>query len=184
MNDRSLLWLGDYSYFKPNVETLPVACLSLMQYGCTIDRLLHKIVFSDPALGPVYMLKTDVSDGFYGIGIRPEDAPKLGLILLSGANEEPIVATPITLRLGWETSPPLFCADTETEADLENEFLRSHQPSRPHKLDNRSEAISPPLAPPLAKGHTQLTSNPYPRRPKAKLLAYVDVFVDDFLGLA
>ena len=46
------------------------------------------------------------------------------------------------------------------------------------------EAIAPPPAPPLAQEHAQLTRNPYLRRPKAKLLAYMDVFVDDFLGLA
>ena len=32
--------------------------------------------------------------------------------------------------------------------------------------------------------HTILTRDPYLRRPKAKLLAYMDVFVDNFLGLA
>ena len=51
-----------------------------MQYGCTLDGLLRKIVFADPALGPVYILKADVSDGLYHIGVRPEDASKLGLI--------------------------------------------------------------------------------------------------------
>ena len=57
-----------------------------MQYGRALDRLLREIVFADPALVPVYILKADVSDGFYGIGIRPEDAPKIGLIFPSGAN--------------------------------------------------------------------------------------------------
>ena len=64
------------------------------------------------------------------------------------------------------------------------EDLRSHQPSRPHKLDNRAETVAPRPAPHLAKEHTILTRDPYLRRPKAKLLAYVDVFVDKFLGLA
>ena len=57
-----------------------------MQYGRALDRLLHEIVFADPVLGPVYLLKADVSDGFYRIGLRPKDAPKLGLIFLSGAD--------------------------------------------------------------------------------------------------
>ena len=46
-----------------------------MQYGRALDRLLRKILFADPALGPLYLLKADVSDGFYRIGLRPEDAP-------------------------------------------------------------------------------------------------------------
>ena len=37
---------------------------------------------------------------------------------------------------------------------------------------------------PLATEHTKLTRNPYLRRPRSKLVAYMDVFVDDFLGLA
>ena len=39
-------------------------------------------------------------------------------------------------------------------------------------------------APPLAEKHAKLTRDPYLRHPKVKLLAYVDVFIDGFLGLA
>ena len=60
--DRRPSWPSDYSYFKTNAETLPVACLSSMQYGRALDRLLRKIFFGEPALGPVYMFKADVSD--------------------------------------------------------------------------------------------------------------------------
>ena len=98
--DRRPHWLGDYIYFKTNAETLPVACLSSMQYSCALDCLLRELVFADPALGPVYMLKTEVLDGFYRIGIRPEDAPKLGLIFPSGADEDLMVAIPLTLTIG------------------------------------------------------------------------------------
>ena len=44
--------------------------------------------------------------------------------------------------------------------------------------------VAPPPAPPLAAEHTKLTHNHYMRRPKEKLLTYVEVFVDEFLGLA
>ena len=65
--DRKPRWLGDYSYYKTNSETLPVACLSTMQYIHALDRLLREIVFAGPALGLVYILKADVSEGFYRI---------------------------------------------------------------------------------------------------------------------
>ena len=71
-----------------------------MKYGRALDRLLHKIVFADPALGYVYLLKADISDGFYRIGLRPEDAQKLGLILPTGTDEEPMVANPLTFPMG------------------------------------------------------------------------------------
>ena len=82
--DRGPRWLGDYSFFKTNAKTLPIACLSAMQYGRALDRLIREIVYADPALGYVYLLKADVSHGFYRIGLRPTDAPKLGLIFPSG----------------------------------------------------------------------------------------------------
>ena len=85
--DRRPCWLGDYIYFKTNSETLPIACLSAMQYGRALDSLIREIVYADPALVYIYLLKADASDGFYLIGLRPEDAPKLGLILPSGKEE-------------------------------------------------------------------------------------------------
>ena len=155
-----------------------------MKYGRALDRLIRQIVYADPALGYVYLLKAYVSDGFYRIGLRPEDAPKLGLIFPSGKEEEPMVAIPLTLPMGWKNSPPLFCTATETVADLANEALSTHQPSKQHLQENRAEAIEPPPAPLLTQEHAKLTRDPYLWRPNAKLLAYVDVFVDDFLGLA
>ena len=102
-------------------------------------------------MGPIYILKANVSDGFYLIGLLPEEAPKLGIIFPSGVDEEPMLAIPLTLPMGWKNSPPLFCTATETVADLANEAFRSHQPSKTHKLDKRAEAVAPLQAPPLAK---------------------------------
>ena len=34
----------------------------------------------DPDLGPFYVMKSDVSDGFYPIALESKDAPKLGLV--------------------------------------------------------------------------------------------------------
>ena len=118
-----------------------------MQYGQALDRLIREIVYADLALGYVYLLKADVSDGFYRIGLRPTDAPKLGLIFTSGKEEEQMVAIPLTLPMGWENSPPLFFTATETAADLSNKALRTHQPSKQHLLDIRAEAVEPPPAP-------------------------------------
>ena len=125
-----------------------------------------------------------MSDGFYHIGLLPEEAPKLGIIFPSGVDEEPMLAIPLTLPMGWKNSPPLFCTATETVADLANETLRSHQPSKPHKPDQRAESVAPPPAPPLAKEHAQLICDPYLRQNNGKLLACVDVFVEKFLGLS
>ena len=46
-------WLGDYSFFKTNAKNLPIACLSAMQYGRELDRLIREIVYAESALGYV-----------------------------------------------------------------------------------------------------------------------------------
>ena len=68
------LWLGDYSFNPINAETLPICDFSAMQYGRCLDRLLREIVYADPKLGLVHMIKADVSNSFYRMGLRPSDA--------------------------------------------------------------------------------------------------------------
>ena len=173
-----------YSFNPINAETLPICDLSAMHYGRCLDRLLREILYADPKLGPVHMIKADVSDSFNRIGLRPSDATKLGLVFPSTAGEEDLVAIPLTLPMGWKNSPPIFCTATETVADLTNEALQAHAPTLPQKLDNRAEAVWVEPAPSLNKQLGSLPRNPYLGRKNSQLLQYVDVFVEDFLGLA
>ena len=83
-----------------------------MQYGPCLDRLLREIVYADPKLGPVHMIKANVSNRFYRIGLRPSDAAKLGLVFPSEAGEEDLVAILLTLPIGWKNSPPIFFTET------------------------------------------------------------------------
>ena len=78
--DRRPRWLGDYSYSNLKSKTLPIAALSSMQYGRDLDHLIGKIIIADPTLGPVHVLKADVSDSFYRICLRPICDPRLGLV--------------------------------------------------------------------------------------------------------
>ena len=116
-------WLGNYSFNPIKDETLPICDLSAMQYGRCLDCLLQKIVYADPELGPVHMIKADVSDGFYRIGLCPSDATKLGLVFPSEAGDKDLVAILLTLPMGWKNSPPIFCTAMETVSDLANESL-------------------------------------------------------------
>ena len=141
-------------------------------------------MYANPKLGPVHIIKADVSDSFYRIGLRPSNAAKLGLVFPSEAGEEDLVAIPLTLPMGWKNSSPIFCTATETVSDLANEALRAHAPTLPHKLDNRAEAVWVEPASSLNKQLGALPRYPYLGRKNSQLLQYVDVFVDDFLGLA
>ena len=111
--DRRPCWLGDYSFNPINAKTLPICDLSTMQYGRCLDSLLREIVYADPKLGPGHMIKADVSDGFYRIGLRPSDAAKLGLVFSSEAGEEDLVAILLTMPMGWKNLPPIFCTASQ-----------------------------------------------------------------------
>ena len=72
----------------------------------------------------------------------------------------------------------------EIVTDLANTSLLCNQPSQNHKLDNQTEAVvildSRPFQPPLSG----LSRDPYLRCSNTNHMAYVDVFVNEFLGLA
>ena len=76
-HERRPRWICDYSFSNINFEALELFAKETMQYGHALDRLLRKILLSDPDLGPVYMHKIDVSDGFYRIHLSLLDIPKL-----------------------------------------------------------------------------------------------------------
>jgi hypothetical protein len=134
----------DYSFSDLNQETVRIAPLDAMQFGHTLPRLLRHIVLANPAQGPVHLIKVDIADGFYRIGLRPLDVPKLGVALPVGASEPQLVAFPITLPMGWTNSPPIFCAATETIADLANMALWRGGDPGPHRLEALAATPAPP----------------------------------------
>ena len=74
--DRRPHWLGNYIHFKTDAKTLPVACLSAMQYGRALDRLLREIVFADPDLGYVHLFYRPTSPmGFTASGYAQKMRP-------------------------------------------------------------------------------------------------------------
>ena len=160
-----------------------------MQFGHVLDRILCEILFTDPKLGPVYLMKLDIADGFYQINLSINDIPKLGVVFPSHQGEEPLVALPLVLLMGWKNSPPVFCAATETSADLANRRLQdTSNHFAPHSLDHQAARLD------FARGaqpslHTSNQSLPQPlqRDPSlpynGKHLKYVDVFVNNFIAL-
>ena len=117
-----------------------------MQFGNTLPRLVRHLVLADPKHGPTQLIKVDIADGFYRIGLRPCDVPKLGVMYLGYPGEPPLVAFPITLPMGWTNSPPLFCSATETIADLANEAILKWRHPQPHRLDSIASTPAPVLA--------------------------------------
>ena len=143
-----------------------------MQYGHDLQCLIREVVISDPALGPVHVLKADARYGFYRISLRPTDTPNMGLVFTSyGEDEELVVIATI------------FCTVTETVEDIANSVLRCNTPALPHSLDDIAKAIVREAPPTLHPVLTGLTRDLYLRRANANPTAYVDIFVGDLLKL-
>jgi hypothetical protein len=100
--------------------------------------------------------------------------------------------SPFRCRFPWGGSnpPPYFCAASETIADLANANI--HKRFLPHRLDALADTPPPSQSPGELYPINLVPSTPQPpgapreppsaTRPRKKL-AYVDVYVDDFLGL-
>ena len=150
-----------------------------MQWGRTLHRILWYAHTADNHHGPVLMSKTDLSDGFYQLHLTPSGALKLAVPFISPSGEMQ-VAIPTRLPMGWTESPPAFSAVTETIADLVNKKLEAGGAIPPiHPLETL--ASTPVPVPEPAATDLFRVQDTGPLRPP---LAYVDVYVDDFVKLA
>jgi hypothetical protein len=178
--------ISDYSYFDVNKDTLNIAPAEAMQFGRTLWRLLYRIHHANDKFGPVYMSKVDLSDGFYRLWLRPEDTMRLAVLFPSRPNEPNLIGIPMTNPMGWVSSPPNFCACTETVADLANVGINdkgamTRARVTPHRLDLVSESQPAPEDTPT------ITTTSIPAlestTPFRKPIKYWDIYVDDFCGL-
>ena len=85
------------------------------------------MVIADPSLRPVYVLNSDVIDGFYRIALQSADGPKIGLVFPFDEQREDKSAILFTFPMGCKHSPPIFCMTTEKVMDLANTALRSNK---------------------------------------------------------
>jgi hypothetical protein len=85
--DRRLQTISDYSFFLVNEDTMDLAPAESMQFGRALWRILNAIARANPDLGPVYLSKVDIADGFYQIWVRSADFAKLGVLLPTRSGE-------------------------------------------------------------------------------------------------
>jgi hypothetical protein len=142
--DRRPRTISDYSLFGVNHETLALSPAECMQFGKALWRVLRHLKSANPHLGPVYLSKIDIADGFYRIWVRASDVPKLVVLFPSTNGEEYLIGFPLALPMGWTESPNIFTAATETVTDLANNSLAARTPFGPHPLEVLSEAPPPP----------------------------------------
>ena len=190
----------DYTYFDLNLETLPLAPAEAMQFGKALLCLLQKILHSNPRFWPICMSKIDIADGFYCLWVRADDVPKLAMLFPNRPGEEPLIALPHVLPMGWRESPPYFSMSTQTVTDLANAGLPSSTKQPPHWLDALAE--TPPATTTTTSANPKNCSTPTNNQQKAhpnsvplrkpnksdvrlhtRPTSYWDACVDDFIGL-
>lgn len=186
-HDRQPRTIVDYTYSGVNTETQSLAPKEAMQFGKALTRILTKIVRVDACHGPVKLIKVDVADGFYQIHLAPQHIPSLGVAFPPTPSGTQLVAFPLVLPMGWVESPPLFCVATETIADLANASLQQGISVPPHRLRALADTPAPPFEIPRPPELTTFESTALPNHPVGpcrRPLKYVDVYVDNFIGLA
>ena len=174
--------ISDYSYWLLNDETLKLAPEGAMQFGSAPQRMADDIMRANPKFGPVHMLKNDMSDGFYRIGITSSGSLKLAVILPANLipGQPQLVALPLVLPMGWTDSPPWFCAYTETVADLTNEDLRRNKRFQPHPSAELAGAADFKVEDAHA---TRTIPKSHKNRLLKRPLRKVEIFVDDFISM-
>ena len=96
--DRWDLIVIDYTWNGVNEDTRCLAPDS-MQFGHVLQRILQHMYDADPRHGPIYMMKVDIADGFYRVGLDPEDVPSLGVYPPPGPDGKTMVAFPLVLPM-------------------------------------------------------------------------------------
>jgi hypothetical protein len=107
----------------------------VMQFGGALPRILWLLRHADPAKGPAYLAKFDIADRFYRLFLDPDDATKLAVLMPCYDDEPQLVVIPLSLTMGWVSSPPTFCAASEMATDLANAALFCHTVP-PHRLED------------------------------------------------
>lgn len=139
-HDRRARLVVDHTWFFVNCDTLGIAPMESMQFGMALPRIAYRTRHRNPRYGAPRMAKFDVTDGFYQMHLRPEDAPTLCTILPRYEGEPQLVAIPLVLTMGWVNSPPIFSALTETICDITNDRMYRHH-SPPHRLEPLVEPL-------------------------------------------
>jgi len=135
----------DYTFTGVNQGSAPLAPMQAMQFGSTINRVLQRIAYANPAFGPVLRSNFDLSDGYYRVPLSPSAALQLAVVLPPLMGKQALIGIPLVLPMGWKYSLPFFCAYTETATDLANQQFSTMAHTCPHPLEATINSISVPV---------------------------------------
>ena len=114
----------DYTFSGVNEATVKLAPLESIQFGKALDRIIQKAADAYPQHGTVNLSKYDLADAFMRVGLSLSMILKLAVAVpTTSPDEDPLIAVPMVLPMGWMESPPTFCTVTVTIADLANALI-------------------------------------------------------------
>ena len=79
-----------------------------IQFGHALNLILGQLLLDNRELGSVYLMKFDIVDGFYHIGLNIEYINCLGVIFPMYPVEEPLIYFPLIVSHGMEKQPFWF----------------------------------------------------------------------------
>ena len=169
--------------YRDSVNTLTdpnAAPLKAMtQLGAALPRIIYHVATAKEEDGPILFCKLDIKDGFWRMCV-PEANEETFCYVLPPANpsEEVMIVVPAALQMGWISSPPFFCAATETGRDVA-ERLRVMPCLPEHPLEDKmiDVTILQRLGSPQ-----HWSKNTFAQR-LHKLFYLFEVYVDDYCAL-
>ena len=142
----------------------------MIQFGACLPRFLQTIWEVDPAEGNVLLSKWDISYTFHRCPIRAEHIGAFTYVVPPLPSDTTIIlCINLVLPMGWVNSPDMFCAASETVADIANGYI----------LDTTSAFL---IYPPTANTYTMA---PDPTTSSARLQCkevYMDALLSTTLG--
>lgn len=168
-----------YSGVDPN--TIAPVSIASMQHDRASERHLRHILLADPHYGHVYLMKHDMADCYYYLGLIIKDIPRLAVAFPSEQHQDPRVALTLVLSMGWKNSGHAFCTTTKTIVDIMNTCIINNKQQHLHPLDTIAKTMYHNHEPetitsnPHQKPHNFPEHNTLLYRSSPKRAAYVDV---------
>ena len=105
-----------------DTTTLSAPSIPVKEIGKVLPRLLQ-YMHDTPRGVHVLFTKLDISDGFWRLVVRNEDAFNFAYVLPQPSQEPVRLVIPAAVQMGWVESPGYFCSVTESARDLTQHFI-------------------------------------------------------------
>ena len=143
------------------------------QLGHALQRIIYCMATA-PEGKKIYAAKWDIKDGFWRMVCEEGAEYNFAYVLPSVDGSPPKLVIPTSLQMGWLESPGYFCAGSETARDVMELYAETHLGALPtHKFEHFTQVSDDYHAlPTILSGEGD------------DFLYNMEVFVDDFMGLA